>query len=265
MGIPPLSAPRRIHFRQRRPKASVVRPFKTIFRSAFVQNAICVMVISYIRFVYWTSSWRRINEEAPNSLFESKTPFILAMWHGRIVMLGKAWRYGDAVTILASAHRDGRVLAGIQEGFGVSVVYGSTNKGGAKALRRLVGVLKNGGVVAITPDGPRGPRMRAAAGIVMLSRLSKAPIIPVAFATSRRRILSSWDKLLIPLPFSRGVFIWGDVIQPPDSNEDAVMENKRQTLEIAITKLTAQADQIMGQGAIEPAIDSLPKTTTPPS
>jgi lysophospholipid acyltransferase (LPLAT)-like uncharacterized protein len=242
-----------------------MRPFKTIFRSAFVQNTVCIAVISYIRFVYWTSSWRRINEAAPNSLFESKTPFILAMWHGRIVMLGKAWRYGDAVTILASSHRDGRVLAGIQEGFGVSVVYGSTNKGGANALRRLVGVLKKGGVVAITPDGPRGPRMRAAVGIITLSRLSKTPIIPVAFATSRRRILSSWDKLLIPLPFSRGVFIWGDPIQPPDTNEANVMENTRQALETAITQLTVQADEIMGQGAIEPAIESSPKTAPPPS
>jgi lysophospholipid acyltransferase (LPLAT)-like uncharacterized protein len=242
-----------------------MRPFKTIFRSAFVQNALCLLVISYIRFVYWTSSWRRINEETPNSLFESKTPFILAMWHGRIVMLGKAWRYGDAVTILASAHRDGRVLAGIQEGFGASVVYGSTNKGGANALRRLVGVLKQGGVVAITPDGPRGPRMRAAAGIVMLSRLSKAPIIPVAFATSRRRILSSWDKLLIPLPFSRGVFMWGEPIQPPETNDAEAMESKRQALETAISQLTVQADQIMGQGAMEPVMESAPEPADPPS
>ena len=80
---------------------------------------------------------------------------------GRLAMMGLAWRYGDTVTVLASAHRDGQIIARVLEGFGFSVVHGSTNKGGSNALRRLTKTLKNGGVIGITPDGPRGPRMRA--------------------------------------------------------------------------------------------------------
>jgi lysophospholipid acyltransferase (LPLAT)-like uncharacterized protein len=231
-----------------------VRPLKSIFRSAFAQKMISFLIIGYIHFVYWTGSWTRVNEDVPNKLHEAGEPFILALWHGRLAMMGLAWRYGDSVTVLASAHRDGRIVARVLEGFGFSVVQGSTNKGGSNALRLLTKSLKNKGVVGITPDGPRGPRMRAAAGVVMLARLAKVPIIPMTFATSRRRVHSSWDRFVVPLPFARGVFMWGDAIPAPTSADKALMEETRLDLERALTALTAQADQLMGTESIPPEI-----------
>jgi lysophospholipid acyltransferase (LPLAT)-like uncharacterized protein len=230
-----------------------VRPLKSIFRNAFTQKIISALIIWYIRFVYWTGSWTRINEEIPNKFHEAGKPFILALWHGRLAMMGLAWRYGDTVTVLASAHRDGRIVARVLEGFGFSVVYGSTNKDGATALRRLSSVLATGGVIGVTPDGPRGPRMRAAPGVILLARLAKVPIIPMTFATSRRRVHTSWDRFVLPLPFGRGVYLWGEPILAPSSANKALMEEKRLELEKAITELTAQADHHMGQESIPPS------------
>ena len=240
-----------------------MRPLKPILRTAFTQKVISLLIIWYIHFVHWTGSWTRVNEEIPNKFHDAGKPFILALWHGRLAMMGLAWRYGVTVTVLASAHRDGRIIARVLEGFGFSVVHGSTNKGGANALRRLAVVLANGGVIGVTPDGPRGPRMRAAAGVIMLARLAQVPIIPMTFATSRRRIHTSWDRFVIPLPFARGVYLWGEPIQAPSSADKTLMEEKRLELECAITDLTAQADRLMGQESIAPATqnESSPETT----
>ena len=167
--------------------------------------------------------------------------------------MGLAWRYGDTVTVLASAHRDGRIIARVLEGFGFFVVHGSTNKGGSNALRRLTKTLKNGGI-GITPDGPRGPRMRAAAGVIMLARLAKVPIIPMTFAISRRRVHTSWDRFVVPLPFARGVYMWGDPISAPTSADRTLMEDKRLELERAITDLTAKADVLLEQENVQRGI-----------
>ena len=243
---------------------SSVRPLKLIFRSAFTQTIISALLLWYIRFVYWTGSWTRENEDIPNGFHEAGKPFILALWHGRLAMMGLAWRYGDTVTVLASAHRDGRIVARVLEGFGFSVVYGSTNKDGATALRRLSSVLATGGVIGVTPDGPRGPRMRAAPGVILLARLAKVPIIPMTFATSRRRVHTSWDRFVLPLPFGRGVYLWGEPILAPSSANKALMEEKRLELEHAITELTTQADHLMGQESIPAAPQNEPSSETTP-
>lgn len=249
--------PRPIKSRTPRPQTSernFVPPFKSIFRSTAFQKTISCLLIGYIRFVHWTGSWTRVNENVPNELHEAGKPFILALWHGRLAMMGLAWRYGDTVTVLASAHRDGRIIARVLEGFGFFVVHGSTNKGGSNALRRLTKTLKNGGVIGITPDGPRGPRMRAAAGVIMLARLAKVPIIPMTFAISRRRVHTSWDRFVVPLPFARGVYMWGDPISAPTSADRTLMEDKRLELERAITDLTAKADDLLEQENVQRGI-----------
>ncbi|MEX2450013.1 MAG: hypothetical protein WD407_04080, partial [Rhodospirillales bacterium] len=104
-----------------------------------------------------------------------------------------------------------------------------------------------------TPDGPRGPRMRASDGIVTIARLAGAPIVPVSFGAARRRVLNTWDRFVLALPFSRGVIVWGDPIVIERDADDAKLDEARRAVEDALNAITAEADALCGCAPVEPA------------
>jgi lysophospholipid acyltransferase (LPLAT)-like uncharacterized protein len=227
---------------------------KPVLRNEGVRSLLCAVAALYIRMVHATSRWRVEGGEHAAALWDSDTPFIAAFWHGRLLMLPYGWRRGKPIELLVSHHRDGRLIARIVGHFGLGTIAGSTSRGGTAALRAMLRSLKRGGSVGITPDGPRGPRMRAGGGIADLARLSGAPIVPVAFATSHRRVLGSWDRFILALPFSRGVFVWGaPIAAPPRDGGEAAGEATRRAVEQALNAVTAEADRLVGQAPIEPA------------
>jgi lysophospholipid acyltransferase (LPLAT)-like uncharacterized protein len=136
---------------------------------------------------------------------------------------------------------------------GIKTIVGSTSKGGAKALRAMVRTVKNGDYVGLTPDGPRGPRMRAQEGIVTIARLAKVPIIPIGYASTSCKILGSWDRFIAALPFGRGVFVWGEPIEVPQTSDKLALEKTRLNIEDAINAVSAEADRLSGLDPIEPA------------
>jgi len=137
--------------------------------------------------------------------------------------------------------------------FNIGTVEGSTNRGGATALKSMVKILKSGQSIGITPDGPRGPRMRVSGGVVALAKLSGVPVIPATCSTTRRKVLGSWDRFLICLPFGSGVYVWGEPIEiPRDANADQ-QENYRLQIEDAMNALCDEADTLANQPPIEPA------------
>jgi lysophospholipid acyltransferase (LPLAT)-like uncharacterized protein len=97
--------------------------------------------------------------------------------------------------------------------FGIRPILGSSSRGGAAGLRGLLAVLSRGELIGITPDGPRGPRRQAAAGVAQLAALSGVPVLPCAARTSRRIQLQTWDRMPVPLPFGRGVMVCGPAIR----------------------------------------------------
>jgi hypothetical protein len=106
--------------------------------------------------------------------------------------------------------------------------------------------LAEGECVGITPDGPRGPATVASGGIVNLARLAGAPIVPIACATSRRKILNSWDRFNLPLPFGRGVFVWGEPIEIASDLDAAGIEQARRFVECRMNELAREADRRVG-------------------
>jgi lysophospholipid acyltransferase (LPLAT)-like uncharacterized protein len=118
---------------------------------------------------------------------------------------GRAAR--NRVHVLVSQHRDGRFIGAVVSRFSLDVVLGSSTRGGAKSLRLLLNLLASGDHIAITPDGPRGPRRVAAAGVAQLAALSGAPILPCAAQTTRHWVLRTWDRMVVPRPFGRGVVV----------------------------------------------------------
>jgi hypothetical protein len=117
----------------------------------------------------------------------------------------------------------------------------------------MVKALKAGDCVGITPDGPRGPRMRASDGAVALARLSGVPIIPATFGAARGRVLQSWDRFLVAWPFGRGVIVWGDPIDVARDADAAALGAARLRVENALNAITAEADRLTGRVPVEPA------------
>ncbi len=238
---------------------------KRILRSGAFQGAASALAALYIRLVHATGRWRVVGAAAPEALWRDGTPFILAFWHGRILMMPYSWPRATPINMLISQHRDGQLIARTVRRFGIASITGSTSHGGPAALRAILRVLKAGQSVGITPDGPRGPRMRAAGGAVDIARLSGVPILPGAFAASRRRVLGSWDRFVLAWPFSRGVYVWGAPIVVPKDADAAAREAARRQLEDGLNAVTAEADRLVGCAAIEPAPAELPDTGTSPS
>lgn len=223
---------------------------KRLLKSDAARALACWLGGLYIRLVWATGRWRVENVEVPRRYWDSGETFILAYWHAHIMMMVYSWDLSKPMTMLISHHRDGQLIARTIAPFGIKAVAGSSSRGGAGALRQMVRWLKAGEYVGITPDGPRGPRMHAAEGVVALARLAGVPVIPCAYAASRRRQAKSWDRFQIALPFSRGVILWGEPIPVP---RDADLEAKRAEVEIALTALTHDAEARMGHPPTPPA------------
>jgi lysophospholipid acyltransferase (LPLAT)-like uncharacterized protein len=217
-------------------------------RSDRLRRMLCYSIHLYIRFVYRTNRWSVDGAEHPRRLRDAGRPFILAFWHGRLMMIPMAWQRLAPIHMLISAHRDGRIIADAVAHFGVQSVAGSTRRGGSGALRTMVKALAAGDCVGITPDGPAGPAMVASAGVVNVARLAHAPIVPIVFATSRRRVLKSWDRMQIALPFGRGVFIWGEPIDVGTELDEAGVERARRLIEARMLDMAALADSRVGHG-----------------
>jgi lysophospholipid acyltransferase (LPLAT)-like uncharacterized protein len=229
-----------------------MRLFKRWLRAEASQRALCWLVQLYIRLVHVTSRWTTIGAEIPQALVAAQRPFIVAFWHGRMLMLPLMWARRAPLQMLISSHRDGRIIAGAVAYFGIRSIAGSTTAGGTAALRQMLRHMRAGQCVGITPDGPNGPAMRASAGIIAAARLARAPIVPMTYATSRRRIIASWDRFHLALPLSRGVFLWGEAIAVPAELDDDATEHWRALVEDRMNALTAEADRRVGCEATVP-------------
>ncbi len=229
------------------------RMLKTFTRSDGVRAALCWLGSLYIRLVMKTGRWEVVNGHIPAAYWDAGKPFILAFWHGRILMMPYSWRRGVPINMLISQHRDGQLIARTVSHFDIDTIAGSSSKGGSGALRAMLKALKAGQCVGITPDGPRGPRMRASAGIVNIAKMAGVPIIPATFSAKRSRVLGSWDRFMVALPFSRGVFVWGRPLEVPRDTSEAGLEALREEVEGRLNAITAAADQRMGHEAVLPA------------
>ncbi len=226
---------------------------KRILMSGVLRGLLCWLGSLYIRFVHLTTSWQVVRGDIPVQFWDSGKPFIICIWHGRFLLMPYVWRRDKPVHMLISAHRDGQLISRTIGHFGITTIEGSSSRGGAVALKRMMGALKAGEYVSITPDGPRGPRMRASEGVVAMARLSGVPVIPATYSVSRRKIMGSWDRFLLALPFGRGVFVWGEPIEVARDADDAAQEAARLRIESGLNAVCDEADGLMGHPPIAPA------------
>ena len=173
-----------------------------------------------------SSTWRVrfVGDDTVRRLHAEKTSILYTFWHGE--MLAFLWPHrNQGVYILVSEHKDGEIIARILAWMGYRLIRGSTSRGAGRALIGMVRALKAGEDVAITPDGPRGPRHKFAPGAVIAAQRSGAAILPSAAHVDRFWQMSSWDGFIIPKPFARITIAYGTpTFISADSPRDAAEE-----------------------------------------
>lgn len=170
-------------------------------------------------------------------------PVIHTFWHGRMLPLTYTHR-NQNIGILISRHNDGEIIRRITARMGFGAVRGSTGKGGGRAILGMVRHGKAGFDIAITPDGPRGPRCVAQPGVVIIAQRSGLPVLPLTSACDRVKRLSSWDQFQIPAPFSRVIVGYGPPIRVPADANSSDLDRYRRLIEEGVNRLTRDTDQM---------------------
>ncbi len=189
-----------------------------------------------------TLSIRPLHRERLLRLRERGVPILFALWHGRMYLSIQEHR-GEGIVTMASRSKDGEVIANWLERNGYVVARGSTSRGGGPALREMVRAMRAGRHGALTVDGPRGPARIVQPGVVQLARLTGAWILPISFSSRRPRFLSSWDRYLVPLPFSRNVVSYGE---PFEIGRDVSAAEAERRIAAALDQATRDADAATG-------------------
>jgi lysophospholipid acyltransferase (LPLAT)-like uncharacterized protein len=179
---------------------------------------------------------------------------IYVSWHSRI-MLSAPTQARLGVHVLVSRHGDGELIARAIEWLGYGTIRGSTTRGGARALLTLVRALEEGKDVAMTPDGPKGPRLHVQQGCVVAAMKARAAIVPVAFECSRAKRLRSWDRFMVPWPFAKVAVVAGDPVEPPSDLDEAGLELWRAKVQTALLDASRRAAEIAGVPAETPDVD----------
>ncbi len=171
--------------------------------------------------------------EAPQHIF--------VFWHMHILSaFYSLWQ--RPLIVLLSQSRDGELIARCVRHFGADSVRGSSTRGGSSALRALVREARDGKNLAFTPDGPKGPPRVAKDGAIYAAKVTGLPIVPMAVAATRKKNLRSWDGTMVPMPFSKLMYVYGEPITVP---RDADVEEWRKRLEDALNAATEEAERMV--------------------
>jgi lysophospholipid acyltransferase (LPLAT)-like uncharacterized protein len=181
----------------------------------------------------------RFRIAAPDTKVEGPTIYVL--WHGRLLSLAYLHR-GQNVMSLISRSADGEYISRIVEYWDYHSARGSSSRGGTEALRELVKAVRSGRSLAITPDGPRGPRQRMKPGVVVVAQLTGQPLVPVSVAASSAWWINSWDRFMIPRPFAKLTVRYGEPIYVPRNATEADVNEISERVESILNALTEQCD-----------------------
>ncbi len=165
----------------------------------------------YTLFLGWTTRVYWFKTDEAKALEEGSDGFIYAIWHNQQLFLLYPYRK-QKVAALISQSSDGEYIARCLPKFGMLAVRGSSTRGGAKALIKLLQATREGYRPLLTPDGPRGPIYTVQPGILFLAKKTGFPILPVGCALSHKIKVGSWDKMRVPLPFGKVAFTYGKTI-----------------------------------------------------
>lgn len=204
-----------------------------------------LLVPALLRALAKTWRVRTLHPERRESVLEAPEGCIAVLWHGRMATAAPVFA-GVNTVILVSRSGDGEMANMLLERLGYRTLRGSSKKVGVSVLRTMREMLRGGGAVAITPDGPRGPRHHVNRGAAFLARDSGLPILPFGFGVSRAVRLNSWDRFGLPLPFSRVQIVMGAPIRVPADATDQDLTEVSTAIQDALLAAETEAFAELG-------------------
>lgn len=214
---------------------------KKILRNNILQSIIAWLISIYIKFCYHSSSWIVKDESNLKKLITTKKNFIICFWHGRLLMTPLCWNFSQNFYMLISSHADGRLISKAVSHFQINTISGSQKEKRISSTKEIIRKLKNNQIIGITPDGPRGPKMKTKTGISSIANSFKIPILPLSYSARFRVKMKSWDDFLFVLPFNRFVVVWGN----PTHYSKSISNHKHaKKLENELNRITKLADNL---------------------
>lgn len=247
--------------RSRPPRSRPLKSFwksirKPLAGSRLVNSALAGLLAQAVRFIAWTNP-PVAGSNDPDPLIARHAPCIGALWHGQHLLAPAVNPRRHRIVAMFSRSADAELNAKVAEKLGFGIVRGSggrensrgVDKGGARALIALKKTLDSGCSVAMIADIARGKPRQAGLGIITLAKVSGRPIMPIAVATSRRKVLErSWDKTTINLPFGRRALIVGEPLLVPPDADAHMMERCRAELTERLDAATRSAYALVDGG-----------------
>ena len=236
--------------KRRRTKRAWQKLRRFLVRNPTALSAIAAFVGAYLRFVRATN--RMVRDDGPDTeaLMADQGAMIFTCWHGQHFMFPYLTRKGEPSAMMVSRSADAELNARIVEKAGIAAIRGSggrdavsdRGRGGARALIALRNHLRDGRSAALIADIPKGTPREAGMGIITLAKISGVPIVPVAYATSRRHIFRrAWDQAALHLPFGRAALVVGKPVRVAADADSDAMEKARLELQSRLNEVTADA------------------------
>ena len=205
----------------------------------------------YIRLVHATMRAQYDGRQMLERARAETGQYILAFWHSRFALM--IYAYPDQrMSVVISRHSDARLLADILTRFGYDMAWGSSTRGGSSALREVLRRTRDGYGGGTTPTRDDAIRAKDPAGRIAAARLTGKAIMPLAFSARPARRLRSWDRTLLPYPFSKGLYLYGEPFLVPRDADAEEQERLRLELEAVLDRLTDEADTRMGMPVEDP-------------
>lgn len=205
-----------------------------------------------IRMLGTTWRLRTVNESGESDPFSAPGAKIGVCWHRGLLIAAFRWR-GLGLAVPVSRSRDGDLSVAVLRRLGFDESpRGSSSRGGSTLLRSMIRLTREGTVVAMLPDGPRGPARIAKPGVVALAAATDARLFPVATSARPCIRFRSWDRVVLPLPFARVICLYGPPVHVPKSASGDELEAVRERLQAALDALTDRLDRELGLPAGDP-------------
>lgn len=245
--------------RKRRPPWTLRKRLWVRLRTRLVESdrtmsALAGLIVSYIRLVYRTNRLVEFDTQRADRMMADHAPIIVTCWHGQHFIAPMFTRNGEPSVAMVSRSKDAELNARVVERLGFETVRASggrnsrqsIEKGAIRGILALRNKLRAGHSVFMMADIPHGTPRKAGMGIISVARFSGAPIVPVAYASSRRHVFkSAWDKAVLNLPFGRAAFYFGDPIRVPEDADDETMEGLRLDLQNSLNGLLDKAYSVV--------------------
>ena len=204
---------------------------KKLTKHKFFLNIFANLVYVALWLIKNSSKWKGINETVISDELRNNKSLIVLIWHNQLMGSTFSWKFIPKLRPIATSHRDGQLSVLVQKKFGLDPLLREKDRP-ASLIKEISKASKNGDCIYITPDAPHGPRYEINTNIFKLALKYDMKVVFLSFKTNKFFKLNSWDKLRIPMPFSKGVFFWGKEIIDPKDFQNEENFNKKVILEL---------------------------------